>query len=391
MSNKQPLSKLNLEAFLNHKTLYYDKIDFSIVQNAWKSIEPSIQLPFVIHVVGTNGKGTTGRFLAAYLHKLGKDVLHYTSPHIQHFNERIWINGANASDATLEEAHRHLCTLLDQEALEKLTYFEYTTLLALFLSSKRDFIVLEAGLGGEFDATNVVKNDLSLITTIGLDHTQFLGNSIELIAKTKMRSVDTCMIVGHQVYDEVYTHAQAVKEAKKEPIEVIKANMQVNLSSLQTKLPTYLQYNLKLAIAALEKMKIKLDLKLFEDIKFQGRCEKITKNITVDVGHNPLAAKELVKEFLPHNKKITLIYNAFEDKDYKKVLEILKPIIKNVEILQLKDKRVVKEQILNEVCDNLNIISTPFKKLDINQAYLVFGSFLVVEKFLEIYKEFNEK
>ena len=143
-------------------------------------------------------------------------------------------------------------------------------------------------------------------------------------------------------------------------------------------------------IEAIHFLNIEVYLELFEDIKFQGRCEKITDNITIDVGHNPLAASELVKEYLPNNKKITLIYNSYADKDYRKVLEILKPVVKNVEILQLNDKRVVKEQILNEVCDNLNIISTPFRKLDMNQEYLVFGSFLVVEKFLNMYKEFNE-
>ena len=388
---KKPLNNLELEAFLEYKTLYYDKIDFSTIENAWKTLSPHVNLPFVIHIVGTNGKGTTGRFLSHHLYKSNKDVLHYTSPHITKFNERIWINGQDSSDEELSIAHKKLLMYLNSELLEKLTYFEYTTLLALFLSSNKDYIVLEAGLGGEFDATNVVKNDLSLITTIGLDHTNFLGNSIESISKTKMRSVDTKMIVGHQVEDNVLNFAKDVQKDKNNSIEIQHANMDIDLSLLPLCLPEYLQNNLKLALNALKDLNIPIDLSKYKNLKFNGRCEKITKNITVDVGHNPLAASEILKEFQNKNKKITLIYNAYEDKDYEKVLKILKPIIKKVEILHLEDKRVAKEEILIEVCDKLNIMSDKFKNLDIHQEYLVFGSFLVVEKFLKIFKESNEE
>ena len=163
------LKNTNLEEFLKYKTLYYDKIDFSFVKSSWDKLSTKIKLPFVIHIVGTNGKGSTGRFLAHYLHKIDFKVLHYSSPHIMKFNERIWINGNDVSDENLELAHKFLQDLFEIELLEKLTYFEYTTLLAFYLSKDFDYLVLEEGLGGEFDATNVVENNLSLITTIGLD------------------------------------------------------------------------------------------------------------------------------------------------------------------------------------------------------------------------------
>lgn len=388
---KKSLTSLTLEGFLEYKTLYYDKIDFTVIQNAYKTIQSHLKLPYVIHIVGTNGKGTTGRFLAHYLYQSNKRVLHYSSPHIERFNERIWINGQDVSNEALEQSHKQLLTLLDEESLKKLTYFEYTTLLALVLSSGLDYIVLEAGLGGEFDATNVVKNDLSLITTIGLDHVNFLGNTIEKIAKTKMRSVDTHMIVGHQVEPDVLHYAKAVKKDKNDSIQITQANMNYNLEALPLDLPCYLKNNLKLCIEALVVLGFPIDLNKFETLTFKGRCQKITDNITIDVGHNPLAATEIVKEFLPNNEKITLVYNAYEDKDYEKVLKILKPIIKQVEILNLSDKRVVKREILTKICDKLNIITTQFTNLNPKENYLVFGSFLVVEEFLKTVKEADEK
>lgn len=206
--------EIPLKEFLEYKTMYYDKIDFTIVQNSFELLKQEIKIPFIIHIVGTNGKGTTGRFLAKYLSSIGKDVLHYSSPHITKFNERIWINDFDVSDSLLDEAHKFLQKILDTPLLEKLTYFEYTTLLSFYLSSNRDYLILEAGLGGEFDATNVATNDLSLITTIDLDHQSFLGNSIKEISLTKMRACDKVMIVGSQIHEEVYLHAKIIEEER---------------------------------------------------------------------------------------------------------------------------------------------------------------------------------
>ncbi len=179
----------SLKQVLKHKTMYYEKIDFSIIKKSYDIISKYIELPYIIHIVGTNGKGSTGRFLAHYLWKKSFKTLHYSSPHILKFNERIWINGKDSLDFELNFASKKLQKYLPLNLLEKLTYFEYTTLLAFVLADNLDYLVLEAGLGGEFDATNVAKNNLSLITTIDLDHQSFLGNTIEEIAKTKMRSL----------------------------------------------------------------------------------------------------------------------------------------------------------------------------------------------------------
>ena len=383
--------KVALNEFLEHKTMYYDKIDFTIVESSWQILSSKIKLPFVIHIVGTNGKGSTGRFLAHYLYKKDYKVLHYSSPHIMKFNERIWINGNDVSDENLDIAHRFLQEILSLELLRKLTYFEYTTLLALYLSKDCDYLVLEAGLGGEFDATNVVPNNLSLITPIGLDHQSFLGNTVEEIATTKMRSVDTKMIIAYQPFPEVIKTAYEVKEQiKKErnkDIEILLVK-ELDKYTLNNKFASYLKQNLHLVIATLEELNIQIDLNLFDDTPLFGRCQRILPNVTIDVGHNPLAASVIVNEF--KNRKITLIYNSYKDKDFEEVLKILKPIIKKIVIIPLEDKRIVDKNNLLNIIKQLNIENEETLKIEDDEEYLVFGSFLVIEKFLTLIG-FNDK
>ena len=380
------LKTKSLSGFLDHKTMYYDKIDFSFVNRAFSILEKEIKIPFVIHIVGTNGKGSTGRFLSHYLYKTGFKTLHYSSPHIKKFNERIWINGADVSDNLLQNAHEFLTRIYDEELLLKLTYFEYTTLLALYLSKDCEYLVLEAGLGGEFDATNVVKNDISLITTIGLDHISFLGNSIEKIARTKMRATNKKMIIGYQEFQEVFEVAQKVKEELKKEfntdIEILKVeNFEIDYDFV---FASYLKRNLALSIICLEELpdfkNKSINLEIFNTTPLFGRCQKIGKNLYIDVGHNSLAAKVIKEEF--KDKKITLIYNSYEDKDYFEVLKVLKPIIKEIFILPLDDKRIVKKDILKKCIKELELIEIEKLAMDLENDYLVFGSFLVVENFL---------
>lgn len=366
-------SKASLAEFLALKTLYYDKIDFNTIKVAWEFLRLYVRLPYVIHIVGTNGKGSTGRFLAHHLHCLGHETLHYSSPHILKFNERIWINGKDVTDEALQNAHETLQEILPSYVVEKLTYFEYTTLLALLLSSKMDYLVLEAGLGGEFDATNVVINDLSLITAIDLDHQQFLGNTIKDIATTKLRSCDNTMIVNRQLHEEVYEVASLFNYQKAKTYDT---------SSL-VQFPSYLHENLNLVLSALEYLNLPIHLEYFKEVQLFGRCQKIASNITIDVGHNPLAARVILNEFLNQNKTVSLVYNSLSDKDYKTVLTLLKPIINDVLIIDVDDKRVVQKEILFDICNELNLAVEIFSHIEAHKEYLIFGSFTVVEQFLK--------
>lgn len=363
---------MSLESYLDSKPLFYTEIDIQRAPKNFEKIKDILNLKAkVIHIIGTNGKGTTGRFLAHYLHKKGFSVGHYSSPHILNFNERIWLNGSNISDEALELAHNKLKDLVDTD----LSYFEYTTFLSLFCFEMCDFIVFEAGLGGEFDATSVLKSDITLVTTIGFDHQDFLGYTIESIAKTKLKATKEIAIIGHQIFDEVFDIA---RELNIKYIDYRDLSDEVLLEY-----PEFLKKNLRLALATLSYLNIEIDLKLFENIELFGRFQKIAPNITIDVGHNSLSALE-IKRVLD-KKCVNLIYNTFKDKNYREILEILAPNIKKVYILNFTNPRLESLEKLTNILDNIGLKYDIFDKIDNTQEYLVYGSFSVVEEFLRGY------
>lgn len=176
---------MSLKDYLSDKPLFYDKIDYSRFPRAFASVREAIKPREIIHIVGTNGKGSTGRFLAQILTEFGFCVGHYTSPHIFKFCERFWLKGRDVSDDELEKAHQFLQSVLNDEFKSSLSYFEYATLLAAVLFRECDYVIFEAGMGSRYDATGIFDKSLSLFTPIGLDHTAFLGENIESIAQTK--------------------------------------------------------------------------------------------------------------------------------------------------------------------------------------------------------------
>lgn len=386
-----------LEDFLEAKPLYYDEIDYDRMPRTYKKIEDSFKLPKIIHLIGTNGKGTTGRFLATALFKKGYKVGHYTSPHILKFNERIWINGADISDDALQDAHQKLFSLLAQEDAKKLSYFEYTTLLAMVAFKGCDYVVLEAGLGGEYDATAVFAKELTLFTPIDFDHTAFLGNTIESIATTKLNAMQKDAIIGFQKYDEVYELAEKIaaekiaaeKSAGLFLLKECSAEFfdKVDVISEAMHLPSYLSDNLSLAAFALQKLGLEFSLEDFKDARLFGRLTRIAPNIILDVGHNPLAASAIAKAL--YGQKFTLIYNSYKDKDFAEILTILKPIITEIEILHVEDSRIASKELLKQAISQLNLTCEvpigckDFELIDESKNYLVFGSFSVAETFLK--------
>ncbi len=383
-----------LEKFLDAKPLYYDKIDYTRMPRVYEKIKLEFKTPKIIHLIGTNGKGTTGRFLASALHSLGFKTGHYTSPHILNFSERIWLNSEEVSDEALNTAHTQLLKILTPEDADSLSYFEYTTLLAMWIYQELDYVVLEAGLGGEFDATAPFDKKLTLVTPIDIDHQAFLGNTIKEIAKTKLNAVQKSAILAFQKHEKVYEVAKAISDERvskfkrvdeyididdKEKIQEISENLS---------LAPYLEDNLKLAISALKYFNIKYEVKNFLDSRLFGRLSHISENIIVDVGHNTLAASSILKAL--QGEKYILIYNSYKDKNYTEILAILKPLISHIEIIKINDERAEKQEVLQEIIQDLGIVHKIFKKIDKNKKYLVFGSFSVVESFLKIYRADSE-
>lgn len=378
-----------LETFLDNKPLYYDEIDYSRMPRVYSKVKSKLKLPKIIHLVGTNGKGTTGRFLAQALDSLTFKVGHYTSPHILEFNERIWLNGSNVGTALLNEKHQDLLKLLSNEDANSLSYFEYTTLLAMMIFQDCEYVVLEAGLGGEHDATAVFENILTLVTPIDKDHEAFLGDTIEKIGTTKLNAVQEYAIIASQANKEVYDIVKKIEKTNSVSIKKVDSfideddEKKIEKIAEDNSLEEYLVNNLSLSVAALKFLGIEYSSDNFIKSRLFGRLTQFKPNVIIDVGHNVLAAKSIYESL--KESKYTLVYNSYKDKNYEEILRILKPIIIDVELIEIEDSRIESLEIMQKTLQELDLKYSGFVKTQENKNYLVFGSFSVIEKFLKGY------
>ena len=379
---------MSFEEFLNNKPLFYDKIDLERMPEAYGYVENSLGNYRIVHIVGTNGKGSTGRILAELLRREGFSVGHYTSPHILRFNERIWIDGSDISDEALQESHEKLMGWLSKETADALSYFEYTTLLALVAFEKCDIVVLEAGLGGEFDATSVTKRELSVITPIGFDHQAFLGETIEEIAGTKLRCMAKDVVISPQPYDETLQIARNIAKERGStlyfPSKLLSETLieEIEEYSKRKGWPFFISENAATAFASAKILTGKVpDPSSLESVKLKGRFERIAPNVILDVGHNPLAARAVAAAL--DLKRPVLVYNAFEDKDVDEVLKILAPFVERVEIIEVENQRVMAPERLKKAIESAGLQSGEFEGVKEEEEYLVFGSFAVAEAFLK--------
>ncbi|MBN9543403.1 MAG: bifunctional folylpolyglutamate synthase/dihydrofolate synthase [Alphaproteobacteria bacterium] len=184
------------------KPFWYSQINFGFerIEPVLKVLDnPHLKLPPIIHVAGTNGKGSTVSFIRKILETSGKKVHTYTSPHLVEFNERIVIAGKKTSDEYLYEIIERTRIAAENLGIQ-CTFFEATTAAAFiaFSENPADYLILETGMGGRLDATNIVENKIAtVITPISYDHTEFLGKTLSLIAKEKaaiMRPNTPCII-----------------------------------------------------------------------------------------------------------------------------------------------------------------------------------------------------
>ena len=394
-----------LEAFLESKGAEYAPFDPARAPK----LLAKLGLKFsnnqsIIQVIGTNGKGSTGRFLALMLKMLGVKVGHFTSPHLLCLNERFWINGANISDSALNVAFLEL----NHETLKEASYFEVLTFLAFRVFRDCEVVILEAGLGGEYDSTTTcVKADITLFTSIGIDHQEYLGDTLEKIATTKLNAMAKHAILGFQSEDCIEGIAKGIAKAKGAHLEILKEIPQEIQDYVTKNYPSYQGKNLSLAWAGLlmlnkirplpnfELGNVSLDsalsafLKDLPALDLQGRMQKLAHNIYLDVAHNTDGAKALMESLKKMNfikDKYILIYNSYFDKNPKAILTLLKPIIVQVQILPLQNPRVIAKPMLEDILQELGIAYCDFGEIREDSQYLVCGSFSVVGKFLELYK-----
>lgn len=304
-----------------------------------------------IHVAGTNGKGSIAAILSSVLAHGGYKVGLYTSPHLVRFNERIQINGCPISDEAVAEAAEAAQRIYTQG--EPPTFFECATAMALhhFALARVDWAVLETGMGGRYDATNVVRPEVSIISNISIEHTEYLGNTLAEIAAEKAGIIKrgTGLVTGTRKKNALRVIEQAASE-KGAPLlrmgkEIkIRKERDGSFSYLGEKrrwprlkvglLGDHQMTNAGLALGALELLMDK-DLNLSDEAiytglaaaRWPGRLEVVSKDplILLDGAHNPSAVKSL-KTFLENGmaaRRIILVLGILKDKAWKPMLRDL--------------------------------------------------------------------
>ncbi len=329
--------KKSLESWLNKLEINHSKkIDLGLkrVAAVFKSLNLGKIAPVVISVAGTNGKGSTVAMVSAIAQKSGYIVGEFTSPHILRYNERIKINSIAISDERITSAFE----LIEQNLNGiSLSYFEYSTLAAaiIFKQEKVDVAVLEVGLGGRLDSTNVIDSDCAIITTIAIDHTNWLGNTIESIAHEKAGIMRRNKPV---IYGDKSCPNSIVQHAKKCGANLILTeNVKINQPLKLNIEGDFQQKNAKTVVVALKALSNKLRIsdkdieKGLLDIKLSGRLGVISTNpsIIIDVSHNEQAAQELSHwlKSNPINGKTIAVFAVLADKNAAGWFKYFKDVI----------------------------------------------------------------
>lgn len=349
MQNKIPDAMSDLETWLCYlEQLHPSSIELGLerVKSVAERLDLLQPAPYIFTVAGTNGKGTTCRTLEMILLAANKRVGVYSSPHLLRFTERVRINN---QESTPSDTVKAFAAIEKARGDVSLTYFEYATLAALyqFKQAQLDIVILEVGLGGRLDATNIVDADIAIITTIGIDHVEYLGNTRESIGQEKagIFKPKSIAVVGEP---EIPSSILDVAHAINCPIfavnkdwsyqQIDKLSWQFNSSIKQYKnlpIPHVPLDNAATAIAALSYSPFSITQKqidsALEKTSLIGRFQIIQSSPTVivDVAHNPHAASYLVKqiELLKQQQqlkvgKVRFVIGMLKDKDIKSTLSI---------------------------------------------------------------------
>jgi len=349
-----------------------------------------------IHIAGTNGKGSTGAFLSSVLIKSGFKVGFYTSPHLVNFTERIRINEQEIPEERVVE----LTGLIRKKLGDKLnndniiTFFEFVTALAIlyFADEKVDFAIMEVGMGGRLDATNVIQPIVSIITNISREHEEFLGKTIGEIAREKAGIIKKkVVLVTAASQPAVLTLFKEIclanmsefyrvgKEFRSKIISGQSFNylgQKVNLLNLKINLLGKHQItNATLALGAIEILKDK-GLRIDEQSIYQGLAEaywpgrlEVVKNnplILLDGAHNPMAT-ETLKKALRNDftyKRLFLILGIMEDKNFKTIISKLAPLADEIIFTKPKYSRAASPRLLSRHAGRFNKISRIIEGID---------------------------
>jgi len=286
-----------------------------------------------ILVAGTNGKGSTTKFLSDILQSAGYRAGSFYSPHIFSFRERIQVNGKSISKKDFAKSASTVFSSLPLLQLDHPTFFEAITAMAFchFARKKVDYAVLEVGLGGRLDATNACEPELSIITSVGLEHTDVLGKTVPEIAKEKAGIMRKGKPIICGAVGEAKKEIEKIAKWKRAPIYFIDKNkLKIRLKTLGT----YQYSNAAIAATAAQILGIRdeIILKSIQSAKIPARWQTISSSpkIIIDCAHNPQAAEEIANDlkhdFSPNqNSPRLLLFAAMKDKDYSSVLQSILP------------------------------------------------------------------
>lgn len=425
MNSQTPTRADNLQTWLDYlEHGHFKAIDMGLERI--KSVASNLDLlhpaPYVITVAGTNGKGSTCRFLEVALMKLGLKVGVYSSPHLLRYNERVRINGQLLDD----QAHIDSFTEIDQNKTASLTYFEFSTLsaLKLFKDAKLDVVILEVGLGGRLDATNIVDPHLAVITSIDIDHVAFLGNNREDIGREKagIFRANIPVIIGEpDCLQSILAIAQDLNAQKFQrnvdwQYEVKDGTFywQSQITQFNTlPMPLIPIPNAGTAIAALLKTPFNVSEQVIretlQEAQMTGRFQQLQSTdfahfsgqkpkaqVIIDVGHNPHAARYLAERLQAVKKaKIFAIFSCLEDKELSGIVQPLREVIDEWHCVGLdcwrgQSGQAVFDKLVNVlpnatacVYENVDAIAPIlFEQAEEQDIILVFGSFHTVADFV---------
>lgn len=379
----------------------------------------------VITVAGTNGKGTVVATLESLAAEHDLSVASYTSPHLLKFNERIKLNGQSVSDDSLVAAFRYIAP---HQANIPLTYFEFTTLVAfwLFKQQKLDLIVLEVGLGGRMDAVNIIDSNVAVITSIGLDHVDWLGDTLEKVAHEKagiMRSHKPVVIADPETRSLLLPEINARQAAgviaqldyqyeecdSEWAFASVIENQQVSINGLANN--DLLVSNLAAAFQAFllafpEKVNPESVRRAYQHLQFIGRFQYLCKApiVIVDVAHNPDSAKVLNQKLEQLKgrgvERITAICGMLKDKDVAGSLAYC-TAVEQWYCIDLPGPRGAKgAELLRKLPENsrkdaksyhllVDALDEYWQHQCQNDALVVFGSFVTVAMMLETWPRFS--
>jgi dihydrofolate synthase/folylpolyglutamate synthase len=306
----------------------------------------------IIHVAGTNGKGSVCADLTAILKEAGYHTGTFVSPHLIDIRERFLLDGEMVSETDLQAVFEEVLPVVERMTAGGYchpSYFEFCFLLTMVLFAKKqvDYCILETGLGGRLDATNAVEHPIAcVITSISLDHTQYLGGTIAEIAGEKAGIIKTGVPV---IYDDNREEASAVIAAKA-------AEAGANAYPVgETAIPDQVEFgapyqnmNAALALKVLEVLQLpgiteEICLRGLEKVRWPGRMERVSEHIWLDGAHNPGGIEAFIRAVKAQTgENVHLLFAAVSDKDYK--------------------------EMIHELCENLPLASVTVAHLDSARA-----------------------